>query len=103
MKLNTFKGIAFASLVLITSIVYLICYTSAFIPKYPIPPNFNESEITNEVYLISYIGDIDGDVNPEWYPLYNRIIDFYEKNNISIGLSFYPDSIRDNEELIISW
>ena len=45
------------------------------------------------IYVISYIGDIDGSVSEDWYPAYTKFFDFYESNKIPVSFSFYPDSI----------
>lgn len=49
----------------------------------------------NKIYVIAYIGDIDGEVSSDWYPFYQKITDFFESNKIPVSFSFYPGSMSD--------
>jgi len=57
-----------------------------------------KSDIKEEIYIVPYLGDIDGDVSEDWFFFYEKILNFHEDNKIPVTLSFYPVSIRDNEE-----
>ena len=49
--------------------------------------------ITKPVYIIPYVGDIDGDVSEEWFFFINGLVEFYDRNEIPAAFSFYPDSM----------
>jgi len=59
-------------------------------------PEEVKSNIREEVYIISYVGDIDGEVSEDWFFFYKKLIKFYEKNEIPVSFSFYASSIMDD-------
>jgi len=55
-------------------------------------------DIDEKVYIIPYVGDFDGSVSEDWFYFYDKLIDFHEENNIPLSVSFFPDTIGDDEE-----
>ncbi|MEK6897278.1 MAG: DUF4215 domain-containing protein, partial [Nanoarchaeota archaeon] len=51
---------------------------------------------TTEVYFVPYIGDVDGGVSPEWFSFYDKLVKWHDDNNIPLGMSFYPNTMNDN-------
>jgi cysteine-rich repeat protein len=47
----------------------------------------------SKIYVISYVGDIDGAVSETWYPFFSNITEFYETNKIPVSFSFFPGTI----------
>lgn len=45
------------------------------------------------IYIVSYVGDIDGNVSESWFSFYENITNFYENSKIPVGFSFYPATI----------
>jgi len=79
---------------LIWLIIYLIPSVSLFSEK-----SLNvESNMSEKKYVALYIGDIDGEVSEDWFFFYDKLVDFYEEEKIPVAFSFYPVTIRDNEE-----
>ncbi len=60
----------------------------------------NAATISKKVYIIPYLGDIDGAIDPGWYAFYQNLTDFYISNEIPIGISFYPGSISQNSSFM---
>ncbi|MEM3113226.1 MAG: hypothetical protein QXI33_02265 [Candidatus Pacearchaeota archaeon] len=56
--------------------------------------------IEKPVYIVPYVGDIDGSVSDEWYYFYDLISRFYDENEIPAGFSFYPASLNNNPNFI---
>ena len=51
-----------------------------------------------EIYILSYMANIDGSVAPEWYPFYDKITKYYEDTQIPVGVSFFPATINSDDE-----
>ncbi|VVB77863.1 Uncharacterised protein [uncultured archaeon] len=51
---------------------------------------------SNTTYVIVYLGDIDGNVNPIWFPTYVKLVDFYHQNNIPASISFFPGTMSND-------
>ncbi len=51
------------------------------------------------IYVVPYLGDMDGSVSQDWFPFYDKLIDFYNSNKIPVGISFYPAAIIKNAEV----
>ncbi len=47
------------------------------------------------IYVVPYVGDIDGAVSDDWFFFYGKIAGFYETNKIQGGFSFYPATIQE--------
>jgi cysteine-rich repeat protein len=47
----------------------------------------------NYIYVVSYVGDIDGAVSEDWFFFYGKLADFYDTNKIPGSFSFYPATI----------
>jgi cysteine-rich repeat protein len=45
------------------------------------------------IYVVPYIGDIDGGLTPTWTVFFNQLVDFHDINKIPAGFSFYPATI----------
>ena len=54
---------------------------------------------SNKIYVVSYVGDIDGEVSEAWFFIYNKLSDFYKDNNIPAAFSFYPGSLDLEDEI----
>ena len=50
-----------------------------------------------QVYLAPYVGDIDGDIDSDWYFFYKQIGRWHDNNSIPAGFSFYPMTMNDNQ------
>ena len=53
--------------------------------------------ISRPVYIISYVGDIDG-VGEDWYYVYEKFADFYDEAGIKGSFSFYPGSMTTQND-----
>ena len=51
-----------------------------------------------QIYIISYVANIDGSADPLWYPFFDKITKYYEDNKIPVAVSFFPASINNNPE-----
>ena len=60
-----------------------------------LPTNTTTSNVS--VYLVPYVGDIDGSIDPDWFFFYDQLRQWHDDNNIPIGLSFYPGTMDNNE------
>ena len=56
-----------------------------------------KAESNSSIYVVPYVGNIDGDFDEEWYYVYDMITDFHERNSINAGFSIYPVSIKTGE------
>lgn len=52
----------------------------------------------NHLYIILYVGNIDGNASPIWYPFFDRITQYYEHNQIPTCFSFFPATIKSDNE-----
>ncbi len=50
-----------------------------------------------QVYLVPYVGDIDGSINSDWYFFYDKLREWHEQNQIPTGLSFYPSTMNNED------
>jgi cysteine-rich repeat protein len=50
-----------------------------------------------QVYLVPYVGDIDGSIDSDWYYFYKMLWQWYNANDIPAGFSFYPRTMNDQE------
>lgn len=55
-----------------------------------------KSNIEQEIYIGLYVGDIDGQVSDGWFYFYQKLLNFYNENEIPVSFSFYPVSIENN-------
>ena len=46
-----------------------------------------------QVYLAPYMGDIDGDIDQDWFFLYDQLRQWHDANNIPVAISFYPNTM----------
>ncbi|MFA5019704.1 MAG: polysaccharide deacetylase family protein [Candidatus Pacearchaeota archaeon] len=58
------------------------------------------STINKKVYIVPYMGDIDGSVSEDWFYFYHNITYFFESNKIPAGISFYPGSIVNDSDFM---
>ena len=60
----------------------------------------NKCKITSSasIYVILYVGNIDGSAALQWYPFFDNITKYYEDNNIPAAFSFFPVYINGNNE-----
>lgn len=49
-----------------------------------------------KIYIVPYIGDVDGNIDPRRYDVYYEIYEFHEENDIPLGISLYPATMHDN-------
>ena len=57
-----------------------------------------KSEPSEHLYVILYIGNIDGSASTIWYPFYDKLTSYFENNKIPVLFSFFSEDIRvDNE------
>ena len=56
----------------------------------------SNATINHHIYIVPYLGDIDGNVNPAWFYFYNNLTDFYDQNNLTVGISFFPGSMSND-------
>ena len=57
--------------------------------------NYN---FTNEIYVVPYMGDIDGSTSITNFYFYNQLIEFHTRNNIPLSASFYPATLKDDKD-----
>lgn len=57
-----------------------------------------KKEINGTIFVILYIGNIDGSSAPTWYPFYDRLTSYYENNSLPVAFSFFPATIRSDTE-----
>lgn len=57
-----------------------------------------KKENSSNVYVILYVGNIDGNASPQWYPFYDRLASYFENNKIPVGFSFFPAYIRTDND-----
>jgi cysteine-rich repeat protein len=57
----------------------------------------------NYTYVISYVGDIDGAVDENWFYFYAQLTDFYNTNKIPASFSLYPATMLKNAALESSY
>ncbi|MGC9310399.1 MAG: polysaccharide deacetylase family protein, partial [Candidatus Aenigmatarchaeota archaeon] len=50
-----------------------------------------------KIYVISYVGNIDGSADRNWYYFFDKITVFYEESKIPAAFSFFPYSIKPND------
>ncbi|MBN2095305.1 MAG: DUF4215 domain-containing protein [Candidatus Aenigmarchaeota archaeon] len=50
----------------------------------------------NRIYILSYVGNIDGTADKSWYYFFDNITAYYEKNQIPVAFSFFPESMKPN-------
>ncbi len=49
------------------------------------------------IYVISYVGNIDGSAERQWYHFFDRITSYYEGNKLPVAFSFFPDEMKPND------
>ncbi|MCX6819610.1 MAG: polysaccharide deacetylase family protein, partial [Candidatus Aenigmarchaeota archaeon] len=54
-----------------------------------------DSQSQLQLYLAPYVGDIDGSINPDWFFFYNQLKQWHNDNNISVGMSFYSNTMNN--------
>jgi len=47
------------------------------------------------VYVVPYIGDIDGGIDEGWYAFYDRVRRWHDDNAVPGSFSFYPETMGD--------
>lgn len=52
---------------------------------------------TTEIYFVPYMGDIDGNIDPTWFFFYEKLRKWHDDQNIPVGLSFYPNTMNNNQ------
>ncbi|HZX44520.1 MAG TPA: hypothetical protein VFF28_02445 [Candidatus Nanoarchaeia archaeon] len=52
---------------------------------------------SNDIYLVPYVGDFDGNIDSDWYHFYHKLIKWHEETGIKTGISFYPSSLDNTE------
>ncbi len=53
---------------------------------------------SEQIYVVLYIGNIDGSASLEWYHFYDKLTSYFETNKIPVLFSFFPENIQvDNE------
>ncbi len=48
-----------------------------------------------QVYLAPYVGDIDGNIDEDWYFFYEELRQWHDDNSMPVGMSFYPGTMND--------
>jgi len=81
------RGIEIFVLIFIFVIIYSLSFSSALC---------NNCSIDKPVYIVPYVGDIDGSVSNDWYYFYDLISKFYDENQIPSGMSFYPRTLNND-------
>ncbi len=64
--------------------------------------NAQTPKIEAPVYIIPYIGDIDGAVAPIWFKFYYELANFFDETQISSTFSFYPGTMSPHPDYIKS-
>lgn len=54
----------------------------------------------NYIYVVPYIGDIDGSVSEDWLFFYDKIAKFHEENKIPSSFSFFPGTMIRDERYV---
>jgi len=62
--------------------------------------NIIRSRVERKIYIIPYVGDIDGDVSEDWLFFFDAIASFFEENHIPASFSFYPTSLSEDPNFI---
>ncbi|RLJ00090.1 MAG: hypothetical protein DRP06_02480 [Candidatus Aenigmatarchaeota archaeon] len=60
--------------------------------------SLKQTEDSEQIYVLLYIGNIDGTASPEWYPFYDKLTSYFENNKLPILFSFFPEGIRVDGE-----
>jgi hypothetical protein len=58
----------------------------------------SEPMVSKPIYVMPYVGDIDGDVSEDWYYFFDILLTFHEEEEIPVALSFYPTSIETESD-----
>ena len=53
------------------------------------------ADIKREVYVALYIGDVDGGVSKDWFFFYDKLIDFFDTNEVKGAFSFFPGTLSE--------
>jgi len=56
-------------------------------------PCSSGAEVSPEVYLVPYVGDIDGGISTAWYPFYETLLQWHNTNSIPSSFSFFPGTM----------
>lgn len=102
MKMARNNGVQVLAVIIILIALSLIGGILAFLlyPYYSelfYSPEYDILGMQKKVYVMPYVGDIDGEVSEDWFFFYEKLVDFYEKENIPVTFSFYPASIGDED------
>ena len=55
-------------------------------------------EFPEKIYVAPYMGNMEGGFSEEWFYFYDRLINFFETEHISVGATTYPASILEKPE-----
>jgi len=53
-----------------------------------------KDESPEGIYVILYVGNIDGSISPIWYHFYDKLTTYFENNKIPVAFSFLPATIN---------
>ncbi len=50
-----------------------------------------------QVYLVPYMGDVDGGLDPSYFPFFDFLRQWHDENGIPLALTFYPNNMGHPE------
>jgi hypothetical protein len=72
--------------------------------EYSVPEssrNWDKTFLLDEkIYVMPYIGDIDGSISEDWYYFLGYVTRFYNEERIPVAFSFYPTTMSDDPRFI---
>mgnify|MGYP006273011213 CR=1 FL=1 len=60
--------------------------------------NICQADYSNKIFVLNYMGDINGNVNETWYDFYHRLARYYGDNGLEFSPSFFPATIKTDNE-----
>lgn len=55
-------------------------------------------EFPEKIYIAPYMGNVEGGFAEEWFYFYGQLIDFFNSEQIPVGVTIYPASINEKPE-----
>lgn len=49
-----------------------------------------------EVYVVPYVGDIDGGIDEDWFSFYEQLVKWHDDNSMPGNFSLYPDTMNND-------
>jgi hypothetical protein len=49
------------------------------------------------VYVVPHVDDLDGGLNPDWFPFFDQLRQWHDRNRIPACFAFYPGTMGDEQ------